>query len=110
MRNNPPAKNGTIQAKDARIFWDTNLGKVAVIKIGLAIPPDIDQFQSSGGACYFKWKENCSDPRKAQILCLKEFWNLIYIYEIDPVIVDNALSEIIEYQEAFNVESGGEIF
>ena len=110
MRNNPISKDGTIRAKDARIFWDAHLGKVAVIESSLSIPPDIDQFQCSGGACFQKWQENCSDPRKAQILCLKEFWNLVYIYEMDPVVVDNALSEIIEYQEAFKVESGGEGF
>jgi hypothetical protein len=110
MRNNPISKNGTIRAKDARIFWDSNSGKVAVLTIGQSIPPEIDQFRYSGGACYLKWQENCSDPHKAQILCLKEFWNLVYIYEMDPVVVDNALSEIIEYQEAFEVESGGEGF
>ena len=106
MRKNPPLKKGTISAKDARIFWDATSGEVAVIEIGRPIPPNIDRFQSSGGACYVKWRENCSDPCKAQILCLKEFWNLVYIYEIDPVVVDNALTIIIEYQEAFKVESG----
>ena len=110
MRNNPKLENGTIRAKDARIFWDPSSGKVAVLEISLSIPPNIDQLQYSGGACFSKWRENCSDPRKAQILCLKEFWNMVYIYEMDPVVVDTALSEIIEYQEAFKVESGAEGF
>ena len=104
MRKNPPLKKGTISAKDARIFWDATSGEVAVIEIGRPIPPNIDRFQSSGGACYSKWQENCSDPRGAQILCLGEFWSLVYVYEIDPVVVDNALSEIIEYQEACKVD------
>lgn len=101
MRNNPPLKEGKILAANARIFWDSDLGKVAVVEVGLAVPHEIDRFRFSGGACYMQWREDCSDSKKAQILCLRQFWNLVYIYEIDPVTADNALSEIIEYQEAF---------
>lgn len=93
-------------AKDARIFWDNTSGKVFVRQVGVPLSSEIDQLQYSGGACYVKWQENCRDPRKAQILCLKEFWNLVYIYDMDPVVVDDALSVIIEYQEAFKVKSG----
>ena len=109
MRNNPPFKKGTMLAKDARIFWDPKSGKIEVVETGLPIPPETNRFSHSGGACYAKWRESCTDSNMAQIICLKEFWNLVYIYEMDPVVVDIALSDIIEYQEAFKVESGGSL-
>ena len=105
MRNNPPFQNGTIRAKDARIFWDVDSGKVIVVGPDMSAP-NKDQFRSSGGACYSGWRKHCNDPYMAKVLCLKAFWNLVYVYEMDPVIVDNALAEIIEYQEAFVVEPG----
>ena len=101
MRNNPPLKEGKILAENALIFWDTELGAVSVVQAGSAEPAEAHRFRFSGGACYAKWREDCRDAKKAQILCLRQFWNLVYIYELDPVVVDEALSEIIEYQYAF---------
>jgi len=101
MRNNPPLKKGTIHAKNARIFWDVDSGKVSVVEIGRSVSACVDKYTGSGGACYAKWQTDCNDPKTAQILCLHEFWNLVYIFGLDPEVVDSALSEIIEYQEAF---------
>jgi hypothetical protein len=108
MRNNPILTKGTIHAEDARIFWDPVLGKVAVAHVNDTTLPEVDAYRFCGGACYAIWQINCQDKKTAQILCLKEFWNLVYIYEMDPVVVDEALSNIIEYQETFLVKSGGE--
>lgn len=101
MRNTPPFQQGTIQAKNARIFWDCSLNQVAVVEVGQPLPHNVDKFKFSGGACYKKWQEICDDSLKAQVMCLKEFWNLVYIYEIDPTVIDSAFSVITEYQEAF---------
>lgn len=102
MRNNPPLKKGTILAENACIFWDSDLGIVSVVEVGRTVPHEVNKLRYSGGACYAQWREDCSsNSQKAQILCLRQFWNLVYIYEIDPVTADNALSEIIEYQAAF---------
>lgn len=101
MRNNPPLKKGSIHAKEARIFWDCDTGKVTVLGDGQSMNEEIYAMPFSGGACYSKWRECCQNADYAKILCLRQFWDLVYIYEMDPVVVDEALADIVEYQEAF---------
>jgi len=101
MRNNPLFKEGKVSAKDARIFWDAELGEVSVVEVGKPLSVHINNFSSSGGACYAKWRTDCRDSKTAQILCLHEFWNLVYIFGLEPEVVDKALRDIVEYQQAF---------
>lgn len=102
MRDLPPFKTGFIYAKDAMIFWSALLKEVVVIDINDQPPPStLQKYNSSGGACNIEWQHLCANEMQAEVLCLRAFWNLVYVYEIDPVTVDNALSVIIEYQKAF---------
>lgn len=108
MRNNPALVEATMLAKDAAIYWGTD--QVVVTQAGQPVPLEADRLRYSGGALYAVWRKNCKDQEKAMILCLRLFWDLVYTYEIDPEIVDKALSMIVEYQEAFQIQSGSEAF
>jgi hypothetical protein len=99
MREKKINRKGTIQAKEARVFWDTKEPKVLVIGDNGEYLKKMDYYYS-GGACWAKWREVCKDKLKAKDLCLKLFFELVYVWELDPVIVHDALSVIIEYNEA----------
>ena len=101
MRDNPQSKDGKIKAKDSLIFWNKEPDRVTVIDIHDKYKPKRSEFHYSGGAAWVKWREFCKKKDTAKIFCLQTFLNLVYRYDIDPEIVDNALSVIIEYQDAF---------
>ena len=99
MRNEKLNREGHIPASQARIFWDEKEPKVVVLGDHQGYPDKLDYF-NSGGACWTKWREECKSEDKAELYCLKAFYELVYIWEINPEVVDDALGCIIEYSSA----------
>lgn len=105
MRNEHLDRKGHIPASQARIFWDTRNPQVIVLGENQGHPSKLDYF-NPGGACWVKWRDLCKDKSKAKHLCFKAYFELVYIWELDPVMVDKALGVIIEYNEGMQSFEG----
>ena len=94
-------REGTIKAKDARICWDADSQKIIVTTMGREESLQSKRLPMSGGACYAKWRENCQNEKDAMIILLKQYFTFTYIWRFNPEVVDQAFSEIIEWNDAW---------
>lgn len=110
-RNSVQYRTGTISAKDARICYDPEFNAIVVSHIDKCEPMSSKRLSYSTGACYAKWRENCQNEKDAIIILLKQYYTFTYIWGFDPGIVEQALEDIIEWNEAWakpELQSGEE--